>query len=167
MKKGDVLTNKSGNEYIYDRIYTKNIHVFKTPFSKTVTEVKLLIYPKEPINGMFGEQLYKKNKNMATKKIDTTAELRAEMRKNGVRLPHGYAVVKRKPAKKKTTAVKKKKTVPGSTAKKRSARAKKPTAKQTTAQKKFASNAKRAAALVRTGKAKNTKQAWKQLKMEF
>lgn len=28
--------------------------------------------------------------------IDTTAELKAELKKNGVRLPHGYAIVKRK-----------------------------------------------------------------------
>lgn len=46
---------------------------------------------------------------MATKKrkanvVDTTAELRNQMKKNGVRLPHGYSIVKRKPAPKKTAA---------------------------------------------------------------
>lgn len=37
---------------------------------------------------------------MATKRkknvVDTTAELRAQMKRNGVALPHGYQVVKRK-----------------------------------------------------------------------
>lgn len=52
---------------------------------------------------------------MATKKrkpnvVDTTAELKAQMKKNGVRLPHGYDVVKRKPAKKKASTTKKKTT---------------------------------------------------------
>ena len=57
---------------------------------------------------------------MATKKptrkvnvIDTTAELKAEMKKNGVRLPHGYSVVKRK---KKVTATPKKKVNKGAAA---------------------------------------------------
>ncbi len=97
---------------------------------------------------------------MATKKIDTTAELKAEMKKNGVRLPHGYTVVKRKPrktavkkttvAKKRTTPVKKKTTVKSG--------------KMTPAQKKFAFNSKRAALMVKQGHAKNLKDAWKQIK---
>lgn len=102
---------------------------------------------------------------MATKKIDTTAELKAEMRKNGVRLPHGYTVVKRKPRKavKKKTAVKK-----TTVAKKRTTPVKKKTTvksgKMTPAQKKFAFNSKRAALMVKQGHAKNLKDAWKQIK---
>jgi hypothetical protein len=41
---------------------------------------------------------------------------------------------------------------------------KKTSPKQAAARKKFAANAKRAAQLVKSGKAKNTKAAWKQLK---
>lgn len=40
---------------------------------------------------------------------------------------------------------------------------KKPTAKQVAARKKFAANAKAAAKLVRSGKAKNMKAAWKKV----
>lgn len=39
-----------------------------------------------------------------------------------------------------------------------------PSKKQTAARKKFAANAKKAAKLVKTGKAKNMKAAWKQIK---
>ncbi|HRO76958.1 MAG TPA: hypothetical protein PLP27_12525 [Crocinitomicaceae bacterium] len=40
----------------------------------------------------------------------------------------------------------------------------KPTAKQLAAQKKFTANSKKAHALVKQGKAKNLKQAWKMIK---
>ncbi len=39
-----------------------------------------------------------------------------------------------------------------------------PTAKQKAARKKFAANAKKAAALCKSGKAKNMKSAWKKVK---
>ncbi len=93
---------------------------------------------------------------MPCKKITTTSELKAEMKRNGVRLPHGYNVVKRKPRKAvKKTAVKK-----TTVAKKRT------TAKSgtlTPAQKKFAFNSKRAALMVKQGHAKNLKDAWRQI----
>lgn len=41
---------------------------------------------------------------------------------------------------------------------------KKPTAKQLAARRKFAQNAKKAARLVKQGKAKNLKAAWKKIK---
>jgi hypothetical protein len=87
----------------------------------------------------------------------TATQLKAELKANGYRLPHGYDIVKRKPrtVKKKASATSKK------TVKTKS---KKPL---TVAQRKFASNAKRAGQLVKSGKAKDTKQAWKQIKMEF
>ncbi len=108
-------------------------------------------------------------------KIDTTAELRAQMKKNGVRLPHGYTVVKRAPVQTKNAkkAVAKKSAVKP---KKAPAKAKQltmkfPAAKKVTkskaltaSQKKFAANSKRAAQLVKTGKAKDTKAAWKIIK---
>lgn len=100
---------------------------------------------------------------MAT--IKTAAQLRAELKKNGVRLPHGYDVVKRASKKKKATTAKAK-TAPKKTATK-AKRKPSTTAKQSQAQRKFAANAKRAAQLVKTGKAKNTAAAWKQIKMDF
>lgn len=48
--------------------------------------------------------------------------------------------------------------------KKKTAPKKKATAKQLAAQKKFAVNAKKAGALVKSGKAKTMKSAWKQIK---
>lgn len=104
-------------------------------------------------------------------KVDTTAELRAQMKKNGVRLPHGYTVVKRKPVAKKATAVKSKKTVAKKPTKAVQLKMKFPATKAkpkskalTAAQKQFAANSKRAAQLVKSGKAKDTKSAWKIIK---
>ena len=98
----------------------------------------------------------------------TAAALKAEMKAGGYRLPHGYDIVKRKtrPVKKKTTATAKK-TATSATSKAASKSKKPKTAKQAAAQKRFAVNAKRAAQMVRVGKATDTKAAWKQLKMEF
>jgi hypothetical protein len=94
----------------------------------------------------------------------TAAALKAEMKAGGYRLPHGYDIVKRKPrtVKKKATATAKKTVKRKSTVKSKSK-----TAKQSAAQKRFATNAKRAAQMVRVGKATDTKAAWKQIKMEF
>lgn len=116
----------------------------------------------------------KKSKSMATakststkkpkKRTSATSLCRKVIKVPGLnskgQLLKGWHYVNGKPVKVKPATKKKATTKP----KAKSTGLKKPSAKQSAAQKKFAANAKKAAALVKSGKAKNISSAWRMIK---